>query len=162
MPKRPNTPYKTKTQRVGWTRVLSPSSGGHSKMSPTSTLRGLGLGETPLRRWEAVTEMGRSQALIRTIVTPSQRQTIDRGTTPRLTSVGYTDRCREVSVTTGKVRSHVGGRARRRHSSQGRFPSRCCLVATPLAPIGAVAQPDAPALHRQPDAPASQRLGHPS
>jgi hypothetical protein len=31
--------------------------------------------------------------LIRTIVTPSQRQTIDRGTTPRLTSVGYTDRC---------------------------------------------------------------------
>ena len=74
MPKRPNTPYKTKTQRVGWTRVLSPSSGGHSKMSPTSTLRGLGLGETPLRRWEAVTEMGRSQALIRTIVTPSQRQ----------------------------------------------------------------------------------------
>ena len=75
---------------VGWTRVLSPSSGGHSKMSPTSTLRGLGLGETPLRRWEAVTEMGRSQALIRTIATPSQRQTIDRGTTPRLTSVGYT------------------------------------------------------------------------
>ena len=62
----------------------------HSKMSPTSTLRGLGLGETPLRRWEAVTEMGRSQALIRTIATPSQRQTIDRGTTPRLTSVGYT------------------------------------------------------------------------
>ena len=62
-------------------------------MSPTSTLRGLGLGETPLRRWEAVTEMGRSQALIRTIVTPSQRQTIDRGTTLRLTSVGYTDRC---------------------------------------------------------------------
>ena len=55
-----------------------PSSGGHSKMSPTSTLRGLGLGETPLRRWEAVTEMGRSQALIRTIATPSQRQTIDR------------------------------------------------------------------------------------
>jgi len=76
VPKRPNTPYKTKTQRVGWTRVLSPSSGGHSKMSPTSTLRGLGLGETPLRRWEAITEMGRSQALIRTIVTPSQRQTI--------------------------------------------------------------------------------------
>jgi hypothetical protein len=53
------------------------------------------LGETPLRRWEAVTEMGRLQALIRTIATPSQRQTIDRGTTPRLTSVGYTDRCRE-------------------------------------------------------------------
>ena len=51
---------------------------------------GLGLGEMPLRRWEAVTEMGRSQALIRTIATPSQRQTIDRGTTPRLTSVGYT------------------------------------------------------------------------
>ena len=45
---------------------------------------GLGLGEMPLRRWEAVTEMGRSQALIRTIATPSQRQTIDRGTTPRL------------------------------------------------------------------------------
>ena len=45
-----------------------------TEMSPTSTLRGLGLGETPLRRWEAVTEMGRSQALIRTIVTPSQRQ----------------------------------------------------------------------------------------
>jgi hypothetical protein len=67
VPKRPNTPYKTKTQRVGWTRVLSPSSGGHSKMSPTSTLRGLGLGETPLRRWEAVTEMGRSQALIGSI-----------------------------------------------------------------------------------------------
>jgi hypothetical protein len=40
--------------------------------------------------------MGRSQALIRTIVTPSQRQAIDRGTTPGLTSVGYTDRCREV------------------------------------------------------------------
>ena len=66
-------------------------------MSPTSTLRGLGLGETPLRRWEAVTEMGRSQALIGSIATPSQRRTIDRGTTPRLTSVGYTDRCREVS-----------------------------------------------------------------
>ena len=33
--------------------------GAHSKMSPTSTstLRGLGLGETALRRWEAVTEM---------------------------------------------------------------------------------------------------------
>ena len=59
-------------------------------MSPTSTLRGLGLGETPLRRWEAVTEMGRSQALIGSIATPSQRRTIDRGTTPRLTSVGYT------------------------------------------------------------------------
>jgi hypothetical protein len=69
----------------------------HSKMSPTSTLRGLGLGETPLRRWEAVTEMGRSKALIGSIATPSQRRTIDRGTTPRLTSVGYTDRCREVS-----------------------------------------------------------------
>ena len=39
-------------------------------MSPTSTLRGLGLGETPLRRWEAVTEMGRSQALICSIATP--------------------------------------------------------------------------------------------
>jgi hypothetical protein len=24
VPKRTNTPYKTKTQRVGWTRVLSP------------------------------------------------------------------------------------------------------------------------------------------
>jgi hypothetical protein len=34
---------------------------------------------------------GRSQALIGSIATPSQRQTIDRGTTPRLTSVGYTD-----------------------------------------------------------------------
>ena len=41
--------------------------------------------------------MGRSQALIGSIATPSQRRTIDRGTTPRLTSVGYTDRCREVS-----------------------------------------------------------------
>jgi hypothetical protein len=35
--------------------------------------------------------------LIGSIATPSQRRTIDRGTTPRLTSVGYTDRCREVS-----------------------------------------------------------------
>ena len=109
MPKRPNTPYKTKTQRVGWTRVLSPSSGGHSKMSPTSTLRGLGLGETPLRRWEAVTEMGRSQALICSIATPSQRRTIDRGTTPRLTSVGYTDRCREVLVSS-ELCTHVNAR----------------------------------------------------
>ena len=107
MPKRPNTPYKTKTQRVGWTRVLSPSSGGHSKMSPTSTLRGLGLGETPLRRWEAVTEMGRSQALIGSIATPSQRRTIDRGTTPRLTSVGYTDRCREEAIGSERRRTVV-------------------------------------------------------
>jgi hypothetical protein len=84
-----------------------PSSGGHSKlnskMSPTSTLRGLGLGETPLRRWEAVTEMGRSQALIRTIATPSQRQTIDRGMTDRQTwfrilhdTGTYTTQCRDV------------------------------------------------------------------
>ena len=45
--------------------------------------------------------MGRSKALIGSIATPSQRRTIDRGTTPRLTSVGYTDRCREVYQTSG-------------------------------------------------------------
>ena len=31
--------------------VLKSSSGGHSKMSPNLNARGLGLGETPLRRW---------------------------------------------------------------------------------------------------------------
>jgi hypothetical protein len=42
--------------------------------------------------------------LICSIATPSQRRTIDRGTTPRLTSVGYTDRCREVAdrITNGR------------------------------------------------------------
>ena len=51
MPKRPNTPYKTKHYK-GWDG-LGPqsSSGGHSKMSPNLNARGLGLGETPLRRW---------------------------------------------------------------------------------------------------------------
>eukprot|EP00964_Phaeocystis_antarctica_P031992 scaffold18103_cov90-Phaeocystis_antarctica.AAC.1 len=56
VPKRPNTPYKTKQktlQRVGsgMDSVLKSSSGGHSKMSPNLNARGLGLGETPLRRW---------------------------------------------------------------------------------------------------------------
>ena len=50
VPKRPNTPYKTKHYK-GWDG-LGPqsSSGGHSKMSPNLNARGLGLGGTPLRR----------------------------------------------------------------------------------------------------------------
>jgi len=89
--------------------------------------RGLGLGETPLRRWEAVTVGVRSRAppitkarrhnaklghwggvyRIRSVAsvhesafTKARRHNaklIYRGTTPRLTSVGYTDRCREVA-----------------------------------------------------------------
>jgi hypothetical protein len=55
----------------------------HSKMSPTSTLRGLGLGETPLRRREAVTvwvcPIGIASVDRSHRTTPSQRQTIDRG-----------------------------------------------------------------------------------
>ena len=51
MPKRPNTPYKLNTTRVGWTRSSIEFSGGHSKMSPNLNARGLGLGETPLGRW---------------------------------------------------------------------------------------------------------------
>ena len=55
--------------------------------------------------------MGRSKALIGSIATPSQRRTIDRGTTPRLTSVGYTDRCREV-VRFLPLRDSPGGAVR--------------------------------------------------
>jgi hypothetical protein len=88
--------------------------------------RGLGLGETPLRRWEAVTVGVRSRAppitkarrhnaklghwggvyrigsvasVHESAFTKARRHNaklIYRGTTPRLTSVGYTDRCREV------------------------------------------------------------------
>ena len=69
VPKRPNTPQQTIKHKgcggMDCSGVLNPSParvvrvGAHSKMSPTSTstLRGLGLGETALRRWEAATEM---------------------------------------------------------------------------------------------------------
>ena len=65
---------------------------------------GLGLGEMPLRRWEAVTEMGRSQALIRTIATPSQRQTIDRGTTHASSYIGRLHRPVSRSMTRFRCR----------------------------------------------------------
>ncbi len=59
---------------MGWARVLNQSEFGWAQQDVTNlNARGLGLGETPLRRWEAVTEMGRSQAWIRTIVTPWAR-----------------------------------------------------------------------------------------
>jgi len=64
--------------------VLKSSSGGHSKMSPNLNARGLGLGETPLGRW-----VGYRGSVIVSVdhrEPPPQRRTIDRGTSPRLTS----------------------------------------------------------------------------
>ena len=58
----------------------------------------------PQRSWvgvgrDAVEALGRLPWVVHrerwTSSSPPQRQTIDRGTSPRLTSVGSTDRCRE-------------------------------------------------------------------
>ena len=72
VPKRPNTPHKTKhkgwdgpgmdSARLGSSIRVRVRTGWAQQDVSNLNARGFGLGETPLRRWEAVTEMGRSQA----------------------------------------------------------------------------------------------------
>jgi len=73
------------------------------------------LGETPLRRWEAVTEMGRSRALIRTIVTPWARR---KPGCQKLHVIGFN--CSLLILTAPKALAGLGQCAEgARHRSKG-------------------------------------------